>query len=77
MFKNRHMQVKVVKDPTLPPPPEGYYEPTLQEKAKAVTDAALTVIDEASKVGTRMIVAYVALDTWRKIAVIAAQKAKG
>ena len=74
MFKNHSAQVKFVKDKDLPDPPNG---PSLDQKVRTITDAALTVIDEASKVGTRMIVAYVALDTWRKIAVIAASKAKG
>ena len=74
MFKNHTAQVKIVKDSNLPDPPGG---PSLDQKVRTVTNAALTVIDEASKVGTRLIVAYVALDTWRKIAIIAAQKSKG
>lgn len=46
------------------------------EKAKEVTDAIVHVLDEASKIGIRVLVVYITLDTWRKIAVLAASKTK-
>lgn len=62
MFKNRSLQVKMVKDETLEPVSSEYFE----LDAGAVSDAIITVVNETSKTLVKVMAAYIFLDTWRK-----------
>lgn len=62
MFKNRSLQVKMVKDETLEPFSNDY----LELDAEVISEAIIAVVNETSKTVVKVMAAYIFLDTWRK-----------
>jgi hypothetical protein len=69
MFKNKSLQVKVVKDKDVGE------EVVLDEcHAYEISDAVVYVLKEGSNTAVKLITVYVALDTWRKLVLLAAKR---
>lgn len=75
MFKNRHLQVKVVKDDVN----ETHLydqesDETFEEKVNAIGEAIKTTVKKTAFVVVGSVIAYVAADTVRQVAVELAKK---
>ena len=69
MLKKRSLQVRVVKDDDLD---ETYEHVTVN--AHEVSDAVIDVLKEGTKAVAKVIFVYMALDTYRQVAVAVAKR---
>lgn len=69
MLKKRSLQVRVVKDEDL----DETYE-HLTVNAHEISDAVIDVVKESANTVVKIMFVYMALDTYRKVAIALAQK---
>lgn len=65
MFKNRALQVRVVKTNTATPEKPASIDPTFENKVATIAKYAQVVLKQAAIAGA----AYIVLDTFRQVAV--------
>jgi hypothetical protein len=71
MFKDRSLQVKVVKDDgTLVEGPSDHFV----ENTVMVSESVIRVVEKSAETAMQMMVVYMALDTCRKVCITLAAK---
>lgn len=69
MLKNRHLQVKMVKD-EVPNHTDTLIREAIQTREISdISDAVIHVAEEVSKTAGKVVVAYIVMDTWRKVTI--------
>ena len=66
MFKNRALQVRVVKTSTATPEPQVSLDTPFEKKVAIIANVAQKVLKQAAIAGA----AYIILDTFRQVAII-------
>lgn len=69
MLKNRHLQVKMVKDEAPTHTDALIREATQTREISDISDAVIHVAEEVSKTVGKVVVAYIVMDTWRKVTI--------